>query len=121
MSDRSPVEIAFNPGYGSWMWRSPADTHYVYPFFCGLVKGQMYLLMFDQQDNIRFSHSPTGGGGTPAWDFQFIIPDYQAGRKYGFRARIVVKDFISRKDAIQEYEHWSKKKMSLSVMILSTV
>jgi hypothetical protein len=80
-----------------------------------VVKGQVFLLMFDRQDDIRFSHSPIGGGGTPAWDFQFIIPNYQVGRKYGFRARIVVKKFTrqesARKDAIQEYERWSKRKV----------
>ena len=113
MSDRSPVQISFNPDYGSWMWNNLSNIRYVYPFYYGVVRGQMYLLMFDQQDNIRFSHSPTGGGGTPAWDFQFIIPNYQVGHKYGFRARLVVKEFISREDAIQEFDHWSKKKVVL--------
>lgn len=116
ISDRSPAEIAFNPGYGRWMWSNPSDTRDVYPFFYGVVQGQMYLLMIDRQDNIRFSHTPTGGG-TPPWDIQFIIPNYRVGRKYGFRARIVVEKFVSRedarKDAIQKHERWSKRKVFL--------
>jgi hypothetical protein len=118
ISDRSPVKTPFVPGYGDWLWSTYSESRFVYPFFYGVVKGQMYLLMFDRQDDIRFSHSPIGGGGTPAWDFQFIIPDYQVGRKYGFRARIVVEKFTSqeraRADAIQEYERWSKRKVVLS-------
>lgn len=114
LPDQSPVKIDFDPGYGGWMWNHPSDVHYKYPFFYGIVKGQTFILMLDHKENIRFSHSPTGGGGTPAWDFQFIIPDYQVGKKYGFRARVVVKKFISREDVIQEYERWSKQKVSIA-------
>ena len=74
----------------------------------------MFLLMFDRKENIRFTHSPTGGGGTPAWDFQLIIPNYRVGERYGFRARIVVKKFISREDVIREYERWSGEKVIFS-------
>lgn len=118
LPDRSPVKIAFKPGYGKWLWSNFSKSRYVYPFFYGAVKGQMLLLMFDRQDDIRFAHSPTGGGGTPAWDFQLIIPNYQVGRKYGFRARIVVKTFVSQEDAretaIHEYERWSRRKVTFS-------
>ena len=110
----SPLRIEFKSGYGSWLWSNFSHSSFVYPFYYGVVKGQMYLLMLDRMENVRFSHSPTGGGGTPAWDFQFVIPDYRVDRRYGFLARIVVKKFISRADVIREYERWSGERVVLS-------
>jgi hypothetical protein len=71
----------------------------------------MLMLMFDHQKNIRFAHSPTGGGGTPAWDFEFIIPN-RPGKKYGFHAQVLVKRFVSREDVVREYERWSRRTIS---------
>ena len=114
LRDGSSHEVAFRPGYGSWLWSNFSPLRYSYPFYYGIVQGQMFLLMFDRKENIRFTHSPTGGGGTPAWDFQLIIPNYRVGERYGFRARIVVKKFISREDVIREYERWSGEKVIFS-------
>ena len=111
LPDHSPVKTEFQPGYGSWLWRHFSGSTYTHPFYYGIVKGQMLMLMFDHQENIRFAHSPTGGGGTPAWDFEFIIPN-QVGKKYGFHARVLVKRFVSHEDVIREYERWSKRKVS---------
>jgi hypothetical protein len=107
---RSLVKVSFQRGYGSHLWSNFSPARYVYPFYYGLVQNQLFLLMFDNDRNIRFAHSPTGGG-TPAWDFQFIIPQYKVGKRYGFHARIVLKEFVSREDVIEEYEHWSGKEV----------
>jgi hypothetical protein len=59
------------------------------------------MLMFDKQDQpplFTLSNRRRNAG----WDIEFIIPDYQVGRKYSFRARIDFKGFISGEDAIQE-------------------
>ena len=109
--DQSALKTDFKPEYGNRLWRNFAESTYTHPFYYGIVKGQMLMLMFDHQKNIRFAHSPTGGGGTPAWDFEFIIPN-QVGKKYGFHARVLVKGFVSREDVIREYERWSKMKVS---------
>ncbi len=73
----------------------------------------VYLIMFDQTENIRFSHSPSGGGRTPdgsdtnpAWDFQYIIPSQELNAEYGFKARVVYKRFAGRDDVVAEYEKW---------------
>jgi len=59
---------------------------------------------------IRFSQSPTGGGPqNPAWDFQFIIPDFKVGKKYSFNTRLVYKVWKGEEDIMEEYKKWSKK------------
>ncbi len=63
---------------------------YVYsePWFFGVSKGLAFAQMFDADDQIRFSQSPSGGGeGCPAWDFQYLVPDVEIGRRYGFKMR----------------------------------
>ncbi|MFC1613873.1 hypothetical protein ACFL5K_01080 [Gemmatimonadota bacterium] len=94
------------------------EYRYSYPFYYGRRGKMVLILMFDQADPIRFSHSPSSGGpvkpGTfPAWDFQYIIYDYKVGRKYGFKARLVYKLYVSGEDIIQEYEKWSGLKVKL--------
>ena len=99
---------------------SPLRFHL--PFYYGLFRSktlgqrseeQVYLIMFDRTENIRFSHSPSGGGRSldgedtnPAWDFQYIIPSYTLNAEYSFKARVVYKKFAGRGDVIAEYEKW---------------
>lgn len=66
-------ELAFNV----------SDTRFAQPWFYGLSQGMAWALMFLPQDNIRFSQAPNGGGtGNPAWDFQFLVPDFEVGKRY---------------------------------------
>jgi hypothetical protein len=67
------------------------------------------ILIFENSEGIRFSHSPTGGGLTengndtnPAWDFQWINPNYAVGKKYQFRYRVVYKKWVDRADVLAE-------------------
>lgn len=56
---------------------------YAEPWYYGLSHGMALVLMFRPPDKVRFSQSPSGGGrGNPAWDFQYLIPDYEVGRCY---------------------------------------
>ena len=80
---------------------------YTKPFYYGRYGDMVYQIMFDDAKRVRFSQSPTGGGATnPAWDFQFIIRNYEVGKRYRLRARVVYKKFISRPDCLAEYEKW---------------
>jgi hypothetical protein len=78
-------------------------------FYYGCFHQMVFAYLFATTGNqlIRFSQSPTGGGGpNPAWDFQFIIPDCKAGQEYTFTARLIYKKFISPDDIMDEYDHW---------------
>ena len=74
---------------------------------------QLYHTLQDSSEIIRFTQSPTGGGKlNPAWDYQYLIPDPEAKKEYGFNVRIVYKPFISNDDIKQEYEKWEKGRQS---------
>ncbi|MCK4966285.1 hypothetical protein KAS50_04600, partial [bacterium] len=109
-------EITFVDDYPPTLFNNYSDNAYSYPFYYGRREEMVFIIMFDQAGVIRFSHSPSGGGKigpgrAPAWDFHYIIYDYKVNEKYGFKARVVYKPFISVDDVIDEYEDWAKIKI----------
>jgi hypothetical protein len=63
--------------------------------------------LFDSDQIIRFTQSPSGGGPhNPAWDFQYIIPHPKTNREYSFKGRLVYKPVTDKEDIRQEYIHW---------------
>jgi hypothetical protein len=64
-------------------------------------------LMFDRlrtaSAEIRFSSLP------PAVDFQYIIHAVQAGRTYGFRARLSWKRWPEREACLGEFRAWQSE------------
>lgn len=91
------------------------------PFYFGRLGNMAMLLVFDTPRWLRFFCSPSGGGESivaeqtcPAWDFEWIIPEaeYQVGKEYSFRVRLVYKPFISEEDVLEEY-HKSRTELSL--------
>lgn len=105
-------DITFADSFPPMLYTDTSQYRYSYPFYYGRRGEMVIILMFDQAGPIRFSHSPSSGGrvtpsSNPAWDFQYIIYDYQVDREYGYRARLVYKPFVSERDIIQEYESWS--------------
>lgn len=81
------------------------------PFYFGRFGKMVLAYFFDTKDVIRFSQSPTGGGeSNPAWDFQYLIPSPERGRKYSFKVRMVYKPFISKEDISDEFAKWEDRK-----------
>ncbi len=81
------------------------------PFFLGRRGRMVFAMMFDRSDEVRFSHSPTGGGMTgervnPAWDFQFVMQDCPLNVEQTLRARMVYKPWVDERDIVQEFERW---------------
>jgi len=102
-----------------FLFPSISPLRYAQPFYYGHFRDHVYMIMFDKPENIRFAHSPSGGGHSPrmndtnpAWDFQFIIPSYKLHSEYGFSARVVYKKFTDRKDLIREYDKFKAEKTS---------
>ena len=83
------------------------------PFYYGRLGKMVLLLVFDTPRRLRFYCSPNSGGGSPslipgrvcpAWDFEWVIPasEYEVGREYSFRLRLVYKKFVSDDDVLEE-------------------
>ena len=71
------------------------------------------IFMFDRTDGIRFTHSPSGGGGhterqttNHAWDFQYLVPRYEVKREYRFRLRLAYRPRCSREEILKEVAAW---------------
>lgn len=117
--ENDKIKLTFNKKYKATLYNNFSNNRYSYPFYYGEREKMVYIIMFDQAGPVRFAHSPNSGMMDdtvimePAWDFQYIIPDYKAGKKYGYKARVVYKPFISREDVIAEYERWSGQKVKL--------
>ena len=76
----------------------------------------VYIMMFDQKEPIRFAmwnfiRDAEGNPDThsPAWDWQYVIRQPVLNKEYGYRARIVYKPYVGRKDVIDEYEGWLRE------------
>lgn len=91
------------------LFGSLSPLRYGAPFYYGRFRDLVLIYIFDNDPRIRFSHSPSGGGRTaagdaanPAWDFQFIVPDYEVDKEYGFSMRLVCKPWQGRRDVLEE-------------------
>jgi hypothetical protein len=94
----------------SWSYDYPRFTQ---PFYYGrAAKGMVFILkfnkMYTEDEEIRFSlfKFKLPRFPRPAWDFQYVIRDIQAGKEYGFNARLVWKRWISPEDCLKEYQAW---------------
>jgi len=60
-----------------------SDYHFHEPWYFGVNHNMALALMFRAADHPRLSQSPTGGGqGNPAWDFQYLLPDFKVDQRY---------------------------------------
>lgn len=100
------------PGFNVTLANHYSNYRFAEPFYYGRFDNMVFAYMFEEPKDgiIRFSQSPTGGGsGNPAWDFQFIIPDFEVGKEYSFNTRLVYKEWKNKEDIISEYKRWSNK------------
>lgn len=109
------IELKFSDGFGDALFRNYSPLRFDEPFYYGLFRGQVVILMFDRTEGIRFTHSPSGGGmnmaeqtTNPAWDFQYLLPRYEVRRDYGFRARLVYREHCDRAEVLREFANWRK-------------
>jgi hypothetical protein len=93
--------------------RNLSPIRYDLPLCYGLFEEQVWLMMFDRTDGIRITHTAYGGNvdderrtTNPAWDFQFLIPDYEVGKEYGFTVRAVFRPRCSREEILEEFQRW---------------
>ncbi len=106
-------EMTFPEGGRDTLFKSLSPFRFDRPFFYGNFDDLMWLVMFDRSEGIRFTHSPSGGGvnaerqtTNPAWDFQFLVPEPEVGKAYGFRVRTVLRERCSREQVLEEFDRW---------------
>lgn len=106
-------EMTFADGAPDALYKNFSPLRFDTPFFYGNFDGFTAIFLFDRTEGLRFTHSPSGGGGNadrettnPAWDFQFIIPDYEVTKEYSFRMRSVFRPECSRQEVDEEYRRW---------------
>jgi hypothetical protein len=111
------IELRFAEGYPDALYRHMSPMRYDEPFYYGHCRGMVMILMFDRTGGIRFTHSPSGGGvnqerqtTNPAWDFQYLIPEYEVNREYSFRARLAYRPRCSREEILREVAAWRESR-----------
>ncbi len=107
-SEADTATVAFAQGDGT-LFNSISPLRYSEPFFYGRFRDKVLIYIFERDPRVRFSHSPSGGGSTeagdaqnPAWDFQFIVPQYEPGKEYRMNMRLVYKPWVDRADVLNE-------------------
>ena len=110
------LDLRFSDGFPNCLFRNYSPLRYDVPFYYGHFREQTAIFMFDRTSGIRFTHSPSGGGANPqrqttnpAWDFQYLLPNYEVNKEYGFRARVVYRERCDREEVLREYAAWRKK------------
>jgi len=101
----------FDEGFPVRLASGISDLEYIYPFYYGVSGNYVLIMMFEKTDDnieMRFAQSPTGGGpDNPAWDFLYYKKNPSQGEKFEFRLAMVVKKYEGREDVIHQYEKWS--------------
>ncbi len=73
-----PLSLVFNR----------SNHRYSEPWYYGISHGMAWLQVFRSSDGVRLTQSPSGGGGgNPAWDFQYFVDNYEPGKLYQFVMR----------------------------------
>jgi len=87
-----------------------ADVRFEEPFYFGLIDKWTFLMVFESTRNVRFLHSPSGGGWAdarhmrtnPACDFQCVIHNCATVEMHKFRYSLVVDEFSGFEAAAQQ-------------------
>jgi len=110
------LDLKFRSGLGDALYKNLSPLRFDEPLYYGLFRNHVFILMFDRSEGIRFTHSPSGGGinkeqqtTNPAWDFQYLLPQYEVIKEYQIRLRAVYREKCARDLIRQEYENWRKK------------
>jgi len=88
--------FAHDPEFPLTLVFNRSNHRYAEPWYYGVSHGMALVFVFRPADRIRMSQSPSGGGrGNPAWDFQYLVPDYEVGRRYQMMMRAMYVPYES--------------------------
>jgi len=91
--------FAHDPQFPLTLVFNRSSYRYAEPWYYGVSHGMALVFVFRPKDQVRMSQSPSGGGeGNPAWDFQYLIPDYEVGRRYQMVMRAMYVPYESAEE-----------------------
>jgi hypothetical protein len=112
LQENEDLDVTYRDG-DAVLWNQISPLKYSAPFYYGRIRNMVLIYIFKPGPHVRFTHSPSGGGGSksgddnnPAWDFQLIVPDYQVDQEYGLTVRAVYKPWVDRADVIEEVKKY---------------
>jgi len=112
-SEGDSFQWKFFPTAPEMLYTHLSKINYSVPFYYGRFQNMVWIVVFPEAKGIRFAHSPSGGGATrarddqyPAWDFQFIVPDYKVGQTYQTQYRAIYKVWAGREDVLKEVKRY---------------
>lgn len=110
-------EMTFPDDGRQALFKNLSRLRFDVPLFYGHFDDLTWVTMFDRTEGIRFTHSPTGGGGNaalkttnPAWDFQFLIRQPELMKDYSFKVRTALRPRCSRDEILAEFAQWKTAK-----------
>lgn len=114
--EKDAFELTFAKDHRDTLYKSLSPLKYDLPLFYGLFRRHIFIVMFDRTAGLRLTHSPSGGGfntaaqtTNPAWDFQYILPEYEVNTTYELRARAIYRERCGRDVVLKEYAAWQKE------------
>lgn len=113
---KDKFEMTYSDDTRAALYKSFSPMQFDEPMFYGNFEDHTFIVMLDTDDGLlRLTHSPSGGGGNadfqttnPAWDYQFIIPQYEVNEEYTLRTRAVFRERCSRSEVLKEWENWKR-------------
>jgi hypothetical protein len=112
ISDKDDLEPYMAPNFNVGLAVEVSDYVFTEPYYYGRFNNMVFAYLFKEPEEgyIRFSKSPSGAGvGRPAWDFQYILPDFVVGKEYSIKLRVVYKKWTGQENIEKEYKKWSRK------------
>ncbi|MCM4166354.1 hypothetical protein DHD08_01520 [Arenibacter sp. H213] len=110
--DSDNYDFYIAPNFNIDLLVEVSEVFFTEPYYYGRFHNMVFAYLFDdpKEGVIRFSKSPSGAGkGKPAWDFHYILPDFEIKKEYSIKWRVLYKKWEGEKDMEMEYEKWAKK------------
>lgn len=111
IEDTDKHDFYIAPNFNIDLMRETSEYLFTEPYYYGRFHNMVFAYLFDKPKEgvIRFSKSPEGAGdGKPAWDFVYILPDFEVKKEYSIKWRVLYKEWKGEKDIEREYKRWAK-------------
>lgn len=112
IGENDKYHFFFAPDFNIALANGISDYTYAKPYYYGRFHNMVFAYLFAKPEKgvIRLSQSPNGAGdGKPAWDFHYILPDFEVGKKYTIKWSILYKEWSDQKEVENIFLNWESK------------